>query len=222
MSKTVVITGANRGIGLALAQCFSNQGDKVIAVCRKSSDELEQVAGVEVIAGVDVIDEAGLELMAQKLESTSIDVLICNAGILRDENIETLNCQTIREQFEVNALAPLRVVSALLAQLAGGAKVAMITSRMGSIEDNTSGGRYGYRMSKAALNIASMSLAHDLADRDIAIGIFHPGYVQTDMVNHGGDISSTECAGRLTGLINDLSMADSGVFRHSNGQVLPW
>lgn len=80
----------------------------------------------------------------------------------------------------------------------------------------------GLRMSKAALNIAAKSLAHDLAPRDISVGIFHPGYVQTDMVNHGGDISATECAGRLTQLINDLSMKETGVFKHSNGQVLPW
>lgn len=222
MSNTVVITGANRGIGLALSQCFSAQGDNVIAVCRKSSAELEQIENVNIVAGVDVTEDDGLALMAQKVADSEVDVLICNAGILRDENIESLNSETIREQFEVNALAPLRVVNALLDNLAANGKVAMITSRMGSIEDNTSGGRYGYRMSKAALNIAAKSLAHDLAPRDISVGIFHPGYVQTDMVNHGGDISATECAGRLTQLINDLSTKETGVFKHSNGQVLPW
>ena len=98
----------------------------------------------------------------------------------------------------------------------------MITSRMGSIEDNTSGGRYGYRMSKAALNAASMSLSHDLAPKEVAVGIYHPGYVQTDMVNHGGDISANESASRIVGLIEQLDMNQSGVFRHSNGQVLPW
>ena len=98
----------------------------------------------------------------------------------------------------------------------------MITSRMGSIEDNGSGGRYGYRMSKAALNIASVSLAKDLADREIAVGIFHPGYVQTDMVGGRGDITADTCAERLVGLMNSLSMAETGVFKHSNGQVLPW
>ena len=222
MSNIVAITGANRGIGLALTQCFSAQGDHVIAICRQSSSELEQINNVEVISGVDVTKDDGLALMAGAIADTKIDVLICNAGILRDENIETLNSETIREQFEVNALAPLRVVNVLLDNLASSGKVAMITSRMGSIEDNTSGGRYGYRMSKAALNIASKSFAHDLAPRDISVGIFHPGYVQTDMVNHGGDISSSECAGRLTGLINELSLNESGVFKHSNGQVLPW
>ncbi len=93
---------------------------------------------------------------------------------------------------------------------------------MGSIEDNTSGGRYGYRMSKAALNIAGMSLARDLASQEIAVGIYHPGYVKTDMVNHGGDISSDVAADRLLKLMADLTMDESGVFKHSNGETLPW
>jgi len=133
-----------------------------------------------------------------------------------------MNIETIREQFEVNALAPLRIVNALQSNLNPDGKVAMITSRMGSISDNGSGGRYGYRMSKAALNAASMSLSKDLSSQDVAVGIYHPGYVQTDMVNHGGDISADESAGRIVSLINELTMKDSGVFRHSNGEVLPW
>ncbi len=221
MSKTVVITGANRGIGLALSKIFSSQGAQVFALCRQSSTELEQL-DVKIVTGVDVATDAGINQMHEALKQTDIDVLICNAGILRDEQLGQLNLNTIREQFEVNALAPLRVVDSLLAQLSSGSKVAMITSRMGSIADNGSGGRYGYRMSKAALNAAAMSLAKDLAGQNIAVGIYHPGYVQTDMVNFGGDISSNEAATRIASLIGELSMADSGVFRHSNGQVLPW
>jgi NAD(P)-dependent dehydrogenase (short-subunit alcohol dehydrogenase family) len=100
--------------------------------------------------------------------------------------------------------------------------VAVITSRMGSITDNGSGGRYGYRMSKAALNIAAMSLSKDLLARNIAVGIYHPGYVQTDMVNNRGDITATEAATRLVGLMNELTMEETGVFKHSNGEILPW
>ena len=147
---------------------------------------------------------------------------MCNAGILRDESLSQLNVDTIREQFEINALAPLRVVATLQANLNEGAKVALITSRMGSISDNTSGGRYGYRMSKAALNAAAMSLSHDLASKKIAVGIYHPGYVQTEMVNYGGDISASDSAKKLVGLINQLTQDQSGVFKHSNGSVLPW
>lgn len=221
MSKNVIITGANRGIGLAMAKHFQQQGNTVFALCRRSSEHLDQL-GVAVIDGVDVATEDGLQAMSKALSAIPVDILVCNAGILRDESLSDLNLDTIREQFEVNALAPLRVVAALESQLAAGAKIAMITSRMGSIADNGSGGRYGYRMSKAALNAASMSIAHDLSHRQVAVGIYHPGYVQTDMVNHGGDISADESASRLVNLINELTIEESGVFKHSNGQTLPW
>ncbi|SEK37610.1 NAD(P)-dependent dehydrogenase, short-chain alcohol dehydrogenase family [Colwellia chukchiensis] len=221
MSKNVVITGANRGIGLAMTKHFLAQGEQVFALCRQASAELSALA-VNVIENVDVASESGLDTMVSALAGVSIDVLVCNAGILRDESLGKLSIATIREQFEVNALAPLCVVERLHTQLNPGAKVALITSRMGSIADNSSGGRYGYRMSKAALNAAAMSLRHDLAAQNIAVGIYHPGYVQTDMVNYGGDISANEAAGKLVNLINQLTMAESGVFKHSNGSVLPW
>ncbi|WP_281560091.1 SDR family oxidoreductase [Thalassomonas sp. RHCl1] len=221
MNKTVVITGANRGIGLAFATLYQKQGAQVYALCRNSSAELDALQ-VQVITGVDVATDQGLDKMVAALKDVNIDILLCNAGILRDESLGELNCTTIREQFEVNALAPLRVADALLANLSSGSKIAMITSRMGSIADNGSGGRYGYRMSKAALNAAAMSLAKDLAGNNIAVGIYHPGYVQTEMVNHGGDISANESASRLVALIDGLTLAESGVFKHSNGQVLPW
>ena len=221
MQKTAVITGANRGIGLAMAQIFKSKGYAVKGVCRSSSPALEAL-GVDVIDGVDVATDDGIARLESALVSTNIDVLVCNAGILRDENLEHFNLETMRDQFEVNTLAPLRVVHALQSQLGAGSKIAMITSRMGSIADNTSGGRFGYRMSKAALNIASVSLSHDLAERDIAVGIYHPGYVQTDMVGGRGDISASEAANRIIGLIDNLTMAESGVFKHSNGQQLPW
>lgn len=221
MHKNIVITGANRGIGLAMCMHFKAQGDDVYALCRKTSAELDALA-VNVIEDVDVASDNGIANMVSALSHISIDVLVCNAGILRDESLANLDLNTIREQFEVNALAPLRVVASLQKQLNPGAKVALITSRMGSITDNASGGRYGYRMSKAALNAAAMSLSHDLASNNVAVGIYHPGYVQTDMVNYGGDISASDSAKKLVNLINQLTMAESGVFKHSNGSILPW
>lgn len=221
MKKNIVITGANRGIGLAMAKQFIQQEHNVYALCRHSSNELDQLSA-NIITNVDVATDKGIDQMVTSLKDVSIDILVCNAGILRDEQLNTINVSTIREQFEVNALAPLRVVDSLLKQLSSGSKIAMITSRMGSIADNGSGGRYGYRMSKAALNAAAMSLSKDLASQNIAVGIYHPGYVQTDMVNYGGDISSTVAAERIVKLINQLSMDESGVFKHSNGQILPW
>ena len=221
MGRNIVITGANRGIGLALATEYVNSGDKVYALCRTTSDALSSLP-VTVIEAVDVCEQAGIENMVNMLSGVQIDVLICNAGILRDESISNLNTETIAEQFNVNAIAPINVVSHLLNNFKSGSKVAMITSRMGSIEDNTSGGRYGYRMSKAALNIASVSLAKDLEQDNISVGLYHPGYVQTDMVNHGGDISSAECASRLHKLIEQQNQSSSGQFKHSNGELLPW
>lgn len=221
MNGNVVITGANRGIGLAMTKIFKELGCCVYALCRNTSSSLEAL-DVEVITGVDVSKPNGIHVMVEALSDISINILVCNAGILRDEQLGNINIETIKEQFDVNAVAPLVVVDALKNQLIQGSKVAMITSRMGSIEDNGSGGRYGYRMSKAALNAASMSLSKDLSTDGIAVGIYHPGYVQTDMVNHGGDISASVAAGKLVDLIQNLNMAESGIFKHSNGQVLPW
>lgn len=223
--KTIVITGANRGIGFAMTKLCVARGDTVYALCRHSSSALTQLssaANLHIIEQVDVSTPQGITQAVTALNKVNIDLLINNAGILRDENLQHLNAATITEQFNVNALAPLLITHALLPNLSSGSKVALITSRMGSITDNTSGGRYGYRMSKAALNIAAMSLAQDLKADNIAVGIYHPGYVQTDMVNHSGDISSELAAERLIGLMDQLSLAETGVFKHSNGESLPW
>ena len=225
-AKTIVITGANRGIGYAMAKICQQRGDSVYALCRQSSAQLDAL-GVNVVAQVDIATQAGIDTAVSALNGISIDLLINNAGILRDEQLSDLNQQTIIEQFNVNALAPLCLSHALLGNLSADSKIGLITSRMGSITDNTSGGRYGYRMSKAALNIAAVSLARDLSAENIAVGIYHPGYVQTEMVNsdgvlNNGDISADVAAERLITLMDNLTMADSGVFKHSNGETLPW
>lgn len=223
--STIVITGANRGIGLAMATIFAARGDQVIAVCRQASTALRQLAheySLTIIDGIDVTNEQDIEKLSSKLSAVEIDLLINNAGILTDESLDNFDAERIETQFRVNALAPLQICQRLQGNLRQGSKVALITSRMGSITDNTSGGRYGYRMSKAALNIAGMSLAKDLYTKGIAVGIYHPGYVQTDMVGGRGDISADTAAQRLIGLMDGLTLDESGVFRHSNGEVLPW
>lgn len=219
--KTVLITGANRGIGLALCKHYLLQGWKVIGVCRTTSTELDE-CGAQVIADVDVTNAHAITQLAAKLKSVSIDLLINNAGVLAHEILGNIDYGSIQHQFLVNAEAPLRVTEALLDNLTAGAKIAFITSRMGSIADNSSGGYYGYRMSKAALNAAAMSLTRDLKPRGIAVAILHPGYVQTAMVNFGGDISAELAAQRLSQRISDLTLANSGSFWHSNGELLPW
>ncbi|RAP32843.1 short-chain dehydrogenase [Candidatus Marinamargulisbacteria bacterium SCGC AG-439-L15] len=222
--KTVVITGANRGIGLALSKQYHQNGDHVIALCRKASDELEAL-GVQVIEAIDVSVLESLIPISEKLGDQKVDVLINNAGILRQESIENLSNQAfeqIQDQLIVNSMGPLKVVSCLLPHLKSGSKVALITSRMGSIEDNTSGSRYGYRMSKAALNAAGKSLAIDLAPQSISVGIIHPGYVQTEMTGGSGYITAEESATQIRERIGSLTLERSGQFFHANGELLPW
>lgn len=219
--KTAVITGANRGIGLAMAQQLAAKGWDVIGVCRTDSDELEDVAGM-VISGIDVTDQEHLEQVKKILGDTKVDLLINNAGLLQDEQLGNIDYDSIRAQFEINTLAPLMVTEALLDNFTSGSKVAHITSRMGSIEDNGSGGRYGYRASKAALNAIGKSLALDLKDKGIAVALLHPGYVQTRMVNFGGHITPEEAAEGLLQRVEELSLENTGGFWHSNGETLPW
>ncbi|WP_432474486.1 SDR family oxidoreductase [Amphritea sp. HPY] len=221
MSKTVVITGASRGIGLSFCRLYQARGYDVYGVCRQASEELAFL-GVNIIDDVDVTLQEGIDRLDSELQGVSIDLLINNAGILRNEVLGSISPGSIRQQFETNALAPLRVTEALMDNLAANAKVALITSRMGSVTDNTSGGRYGYRMSKAALNIAGMSLSHDLKPKGVAVALLHPGLVGTEMIGGHGDITPDEAADRLSQRIDELKLSNSGTFWHSNGEVLPW
>ena len=218
---TVCITGANRGIGLEMARQFSERGDQVVAACRTASEQLQRL-GVEVVEGVDVTDEHSVGTLATALGDRRLDVLVNNAGILTTESLENLDFDRIRRQFEVNSLGPLRVTAALRAHLGTGSKVAIVTSRMGSIEDNTSGGRYGYRMSKAAVNMAGRSLAHDLKEAGVALAILHPGFVRTDMTGGSGLVDPPESAAGLIARIDGLTLESSGSFWHANGEALPW
>lgn len=223
-TPTVVISGANRGIGLALTQRYRERGARVVGLCRRASPELE-ASGAEVREGVDVTSAETLSTAAREM-SAPIDVLIANAGLLTDETFESLAdaaaADRIRRQFEVNALGTLLTVHAFSAGLRQGSKVAVITSRMGSIADNTSGGRYGYRMSKAALNAAARSLAHDLKPRGVAVAILHPGFVRTDMTARHGDVEPGEAAANLAQRIDALDLGSTGGFWHANGTELPW
>ncbi|MBC8073706.1 MAG: SDR family oxidoreductase [Deltaproteobacteria bacterium] len=222
---TSLVTGANRGIGLELTRQLKSRGHDVIAVVRRSSSELD-ATGVRVIADVDVADDAGVTKLAAELGDTQLDLLVNNAGLLEVDNLVELDLDVVRRQIEVNALGPLRVTKALLPRLGKGSKVALVTSRMGSIADNGSGAMYGYRMSKAALNMAGVSLARDLAGRGIAVVLLHPGMVATDMTARFGDASgmqrADETATKLLARIDELTLATSGRFVHSNGEALPW
>lgn len=218
---TVLITGAARGIGFELCRHYHRRGERVIATCRARSEALAAL-GVEVIDGIDVAHADAATQLRDALGERPLDILINNAGVLARDVLGGIDFESVAHQLAVNAIGPLRVTEALLPNLGRGAKVALITSRMGSMADNGSGGYYGYRMSKAALNAAGVSLARDLAPRGIAVALLHPGFVQTEMVGGAGDITPREAAERLAARIDALELATSGTFWHSNGEVLPW
>lgn len=220
----VLITGANRGIGLALAEAHVRRGDRVHAVVRCDSAAL-RATGATLHEGTDLADEAALARLLHALGGQPFDRLVLNAGILHAESLvdfDAASAERVAEQFAVNALAPLRLVAALRAQLPRGAKIGLVTSRMGSIADNGSGGYYGYRMSKAALNAAGRSLAHDLRPSGVAVFLLHPGFVRTQMTGGQGDRSVDEAAASLIERLDTLGLDDSGRFWHANGSELPW
>ena len=227
MEKNIVITGANRGIGLAFAKLYLQRKGNVYALCRHPSTELSALqekaaSNVKVISGIDVTQDDCSDRIQQALKGIEVSLLINNAGILKNETLGNMDYQSLRDQFETNSIGPIRITEAVIPFLSANAKIAMITSRMGSITDNTSGGRYGYRMSKAALNIASVSIAHDVKARGIAVAILHPGLVGTDMIGGSGDLTPEQAAERLIQRIDALTLENSGTFWHSNGEILPW
>jgi NAD(P)-dependent dehydrogenase (short-subunit alcohol dehydrogenase family) len=222
MNLNVLITGANRGIGLALVERYHAQGNQVYAVCRSSSDELRSLLGVEIIDGVDVTKDQDLFRVKEHLGDIKLDILINNAGIMSDEELGGINFEAVQLQFSINAIGPLKTTQTLLNNLSDGSKVVLVTSRMGSIADNGSGGYYGYRMSKAALNAAGMSLARDLKPMNISVAMLHPGFVKTALFSNEGNISADDSALHLTRRIEQLSQMNTGVLQHANGELLPW
>ena len=216
----VLVTGANRGIGLELCRQLAARGDEVIAVCRTTSEELAGL-NVRVLDGVDVTDAVSVGSLQSSLGGETLDWLINNAGILSVETLDNLDFDAMERQFRVNALGPLRVTAALSRNLCEGARVGIITSRMGSIEDNTSGKYYGYRMSKAAVNMAGVSLARDLKDKGVAVALLHPGMVATDMTG-GQGVTAEHSARGLIQRMDALDMSNSGTFWHAEGEALPW
>ncbi|MDX1554450.1 MAG: SDR family oxidoreductase [Xanthomonadales bacterium] len=223
--NTVLVTGANRGIGLELTRQLLQRGWHVIAVCRSHSQELADLEAegiVEVFDGVDVSSEDDVTGLARRLEGRKLHWLVNNAGILERDSLETLDFASIERQFRVNTLGPLRVAAALRGLMGEGSKIFVITSAMGSISDNTSGGYYGYRISKAAVNMAFKSLSVDLRDHGIGVFKLHPGYVATDMTAGQGDVTPEQSAAGLIQRMEELELTDTGAFRHARGHDLEW
>jgi len=230
--RSALVTGANSGIGLRAAEALAGAGAKVLMGCRDPSKAARALSGLldahpgadaEVIQ-LDLADLGAIARTATEVSEMSgpLDLLINNAGILHDDVLGSLDIASLRLQMEVNAFAPLLICEALLPNLHPGSKIANITSRMGSIGDNDSGGRYGYRASKAAFNAFGRSLAIDLKERGIAVAQLHPGFVKTRMVDFGGVLTTEESVAGLTARIAELNLDNSGSFWHCNGEELPW
>ena len=219
--KHAVITGCNRGIGLALAKHYADDGYEVTAIVRRSTPALDGLA-TTIIDGIELTNPENITRVASKLKGKPIDLLLNVAGIMQWETVEEICFDKIRSQFEVNALAPLALSTALTPNLVEGAKVVFLTSRLGSITDSLSGSGYGYRMSKAALNMAAKTLSVDLKGQGIHVGILHPGSVKTSLNKLGGQIEVSESIAGLAARITELSENTSGRFLHQNGTELAW
>lgn len=216
---TWLVTGSNRGIGLELCTQLHARGDSVIAACRTTSPELDAV-GCRVIDGIDLSQIDAGATLASAIGDTPIDVLVNNAGILRHDSLEDL--EGAREQFEVNTLGPLRITSALISRMRDGSKIGFVSSRAGSIGDKPSGGMYGYRMSKTALNMAVANLAHELAPRGIHVIALHPGFIRTEMTGGAGNEDPSQAATGLIARLDELDASRSGRFFHAHGEEIPW
>lgn len=219
---TWLVTGANRGIGLALVRQLHDRGDTVIATCRSSSRELDAV-GCRVTEGIDVgRDDVGERLDASLASDERLDVVVNNAGVGGWDSLESLDLDQARRQFDINTLGPLRVSLALLPRLRRGDKIGFVSSKAGSIGDRPSGGNYGYRISKSALNMAAANLARDLTPRGILVAVLHPGFVRTDMVGGAGNVDPRDAAAGLIARLDELDETRSGRFFHADGSEIPW
>lgn len=227
---TVLITGANRGLGFEFATQYAADDWRVIATCRRPDEAtaLRALAGVEV-AALDVADFDAVQALAEASDAP-IDVLLCNAGVYGDRlgsgsaGPGQIDYDAWATTFRVNTMAPLRLAECFADRVAASdqRKIVAVTSKMGSIADNGSGGSYLYRSSKAALNMAYRSLAHDLAGRQIAVGVLHPGWVATDMGGAGAPLQAPESVRGMRAAIDQLSAATSGRFWNHDGSEIPW
>lgn len=225
LQSTVLITGANRGIGLALARHFHQQGFAVIPTARKPDEALElKKIGVEILQ-LDITDPVSVESLKSQLENQLVDILVNNAGIggHSTSELEDLDIERLKHTFNVNSLGALRVTQALIPNLKMGSRkiVANMSSRMGSIQQNT-GGAIGYRASKSALNSINRSLSNEFAEQGFIFVVLHPGWVRTDMTNDSATYSTQESARALVKVITGLSKTDNGQFYDLHGQSIAW
>jgi NAD(P)-dependent dehydrogenase (short-subunit alcohol dehydrogenase family) len=225
--KTVLVTGANRGIGLEFVRQYAADGWSVIACCRKPGEakELKALPGEVRIEKLDVASDVSIDALAKLLKNQPIDVLINNAGIYGGkQDFGNTDAKDWLEVMQVNVIAPLHMLEAFAGNLAAGKekKALSLTSKMGSIGDGPSGGGYIYRSSKAALNMTMATAARDLKRHDIIVIVAHPGWVETDMGGKGAPVTPKASVAGLRKLVAGLKPADSGKFFNYTGETLPW
>ncbi len=222
---TVVITGANRGLGLEFARQFAAAGAQVIGTARRPEEAPELKALGARVEQLDVTDGQSVASFAQRLAGQRVDILINNAGIGgRSRAIEKVDIDELDSYFQVNCLGAMRVTQALLPALRQGKRklVVNITSSLGSLQLNEHGGYYGYRESKAALNMFTRSLAHELAPEGFICVVINPGWVRTDMGGPQAPLQPHESVGGMMKVIDKLAPADSGAFLDHRGERPPW
>ena len=226
-SKGIVfITGANRGIGLALARHFTDAGFNVIGTARKPDQATALKETGARVEQLDVTDQASVDALAQRMGETPIDILINNAGIKGSDNkdLASLDVEDMAWVLNVNTLGPVRVMKALFPNVQSSDRKIFvnISSTMGSIERNTWGCCAGYRASKSALNSINKTFAVDYGKQGAAFVVIHPGYVQTDMNEGQGNITPDQSAIGLMNVITGLNASDNGRFYDWEGNGLPW
>ena len=229
MTQTVVITGANRGLGLELCKQYLTQGWNVVACCR-SPEKAQELLSLKQSAGerletvpLEVTNSAHLTNLKYTLQGQQIDLLINNAGMYGERlGFGDVTSSEWLKVLEVNTVAPLLLVQELVDLIPAGGKILLMSSKMGSMGDNTSGGSYIYRSSKAALNATGKSLAHDLSSKGISVAVCHPGWVQTDMGGPNGLIDTETSIKGLRNVLDNLSLENSGVFFNYDSTVIPW
>ncbi len=235
MTKSIFISGCNRGIGLELVKQYSAAGWQVYAACRapEQASELNRLAGQSAgmiqVLPLDVSSESSIAAAGQMLKGQALDILFNNAGVYGPAKaagaaLGSIDSAAWEQVFRVNTVAPLKLVETFLPCLELGQekKIAMMSSKMGSITDNTSGGSYIYRSTKSALNAVTRSLAIDLAGKGIKVVCLHPGWVQTDMGGANALISTAESVRGLKNVLDKLDEKQSGCFWNYNGELIPW
>ena len=225
---TVMITGANRGLGLEYARQYADEGWRVIATCRdpKNAMELTELEGEVEIHGLDIGDPGQISSLAKSLRQEAIDLLLNNAGIFdpRPSKLVDIEYKNWENFMRINVMSPLMVCASFNDHVAASnmKKIAIMSSKMGSIDDNRSGGSYIYRSTKAALNAVMKSLSVDLYPRGISVAILHPGWVRTDMGGPNGLIDAPESVYGLRQVIANLNLQNSGRFYNYDGSEIAW